>query len=636
MIQQITDEEFGGGEWFLVLVGACSYVVMRKNSRPLSIAEVASVIGCDVYELGRMIFRAVDFLDLKLPEFDIVTSFEQAIRTCPTFSRFSKDVMDKMVKQGRFLLQCAVKWFLTTGRRPLPMVSAILKFVAELNEVDVEIEDIAKEVHSTVATSKKRHKELKETLVKVAQKLPWGKDVTVKNIVKNAPLVIQYMEMKSRLKPGNKRKSIEPDWFNLEDVTNDSQYFELEDRNRVPCLSYDDVEKLKLSQECLAGIYSKFSKESSYFKNVGENGEDYQKNRRRYEDRESKEWWSGKSDLSKKLSLQQILEKNVGFNALPPSFVTGSLACKRRREKIDAAKLRIDEIMRPPSTVSGEKKDSCLLEDLEARKQQCKQSKGGNVDWEDFIIELLLLHQLVKQAILPRVHGLALKTTVAAVRVNALLCLGDMIQILDKHAILDILQTIQRCTAVDHSAPTLMCTLGVSNSILKQYGVEFVAEHVLPLLMPLIIAQQLNVQQFAKYMLFVKDILRKIEEKRGVTVTDAGTPEVKITPAANGFQPQPLSKPSGTLSSKKSGSAWDDDWGPITKGPTNPLQPSTASVSSTPMVPVSQPTTVTTTAGQLMTSASTQQTALSCPAVDIKWPPRPFSDLAPQLGDSEK
>lgn len=34
------------------------------------------------------------------------------------------------------------------------------------------------------------------------------------------------------------------------------------------------------------------------------------------------------------------------------------------------------------------------------------------------------------------------------------------------------------------------------------------AEHVLPLLMPLLIAQQLNVQQFAKYMAFVKDILR--------------------------------------------------------------------------------------------------------------------------------
>lgn len=130
------------------------------------------------------------------------------------------------------------------------------------------------------------------------------------------------------------------------------------------------------------------------------------------------------------------------------------------------------------------------------------------------------------------------------VRVNALLCFGELVQTLDKHAVLEILQTIQRCTAVDRSAPTLMCTLGVANSILKQvltissstccleggviedfcalleliyllsktcfvqYGIEFIAEHVLPLLVPLLTAQQLNVQQFAKYMLFVKDILR--------------------------------------------------------------------------------------------------------------------------------
>ncbi|CAA0809829.1 Protein kinase family protein with ARM repeat domain [Striga hermonthica] len=37
--------------------------------------------------------------------------------------------------------------------------------------------------------------------------------------------------------------------------------------------------------------------------------------------------------------------------------------------------------------------------------------------------------QLVKQTILPRVHGLALKTTVAVVRVNALVCFADMVRI---------------------------------------------------------------------------------------------------------------------------------------------------------------------------------------------------------------
>ena len=51
---------------------------------------------------------------------------------------------------------------------------------------------------------------------------------------------------------------------------------------------------------------------------------------------------------------------------------------------------------------------------------------------------------------------------------NALLCFSDMVPMLDKRATVEIIQTIQRCTAVDRSAPTLMCTLGVANSILKQ------------------------------------------------------------------------------------------------------------------------------------------------------------------------
>lgn len=51
---------------------------------------------------------------------------------------------------------------------------------------------------------------------------------------------------------------------------------------------------------------------------------------------------------------------------------------------------------------------------------------------------------------------------------NALLCLSDLVSTLDKHAVLDVLQTVQRCTAVDRSPPTLMCTLGIANSILKQ------------------------------------------------------------------------------------------------------------------------------------------------------------------------
>lgn len=243
--------------------------------------------------------------------------------------------------------------------------------------------------------------------------------------------------------------------------------------------------------------------------------------------------------------------------------------------------------------------------------------------------------QLVKQVILPRVHGLALKTTVAAVRVNALLCLGDMVNRLDKHAALEILQTIQRCTAVDRSPPTLMCTLGVANSIFKQYGVEFVAEHVLPLLMPLLTAQQLNVQQFAKYMLFVKNILQKIEEKRGVAVTDSGIPEVKLSPAVNGLQVEAPRTASSTVASTKSSFSWDADWGPKAAAPTNSVHNSiNTSNKSVLGNPVGQ---VTSLQNNLpLSGVPNPQTSNSCPSVDLEWPPRASSGLNSQFGDTER
>ncbi|KAK3038240.1 hypothetical protein RJ639_030849 [Escallonia herrerae] len=245
--------------------------------------------------------------------------------------------------------------------------------------------------------------------------------------------------------------------------------------------------------------------------------------------------------------------------------------------------------------------------------------------------------QLVKQAILPRVHGLALKTTVAAVRVNALLCLGDMVHILDKQAVLGILQTIQRCTAVDHSAPTLMCTLGVANSVLKQHGVEFAAEHILPLLTPLLIAQQLNVQQFAKYMLFLKDVLRKVEEKRGVTVTDTGTSEEKPSFVADGHRSEAGKKSTAIApSSTRSSPAWDEDWIP-TRASATTVQSSKTNFSSLRPTKANQPVQVSTANLQsLIISAASSEKASSCPAVDVEWPPRSSAGVTPQSGDKEK
>ncbi|KAI8000177.1 hypothetical protein LOK49_LG09G00885 [Camellia lanceoleosa] len=79
----------------------------------------------------------------------------------------------------------------------------ILLFLAQLNEVDVRLQDMAKELHVAVATCKLRYKE-------------------------NARFVIQYMELKSMSKNGEKMKSLERVGFDLDGLVHDCLSKEVE------------------------------------------------------------------------------------------------------------------------------------------------------------------------------------------------------------------------------------------------------------------------------------------------------------------------------------------------------------------------------------------------------------------------
>ncbi|TXG47568.1 hypothetical protein EZV62_026862 [Acer yangbiense] len=309
MINQITKGEFGLGEWFPILIGACAYVVKRKANVLFSLAEIAYALNCDGFELGRMITRVVRFLNLKLPEVDIFIMFEGVFRNLHQLRKLESDKLGQMRKQGIFMLNCAVKWFLSTGRRPIPVVVAVLVFVAEVNGVDVRIKDVAQETHCMVSTCRKRYSELLEALVKVAQALPWGKDVNVKNFLKNAMYV-------------------------MSDVVSE-------------CFKKDVEHEIG----ALAGMVWKVI--------LGESGRGRSE---RFEFQTCWNWWNGKSEFSKKLFLKKLLEKDVGLDIMPPSFVKGCMNNKRRRAKINSAKVRIGKIMHPSGTDTGDNNDVRLSE----------------------------------------------------------------------------------------------------------------------------------------------------------------------------------------------------------------------------------------------------------------------------------
>ncbi|KAL8228126.1 hypothetical protein R6Q57_015710 [Mikania cordata] len=403
MIKTITEEEFGAGNWFSVLVGACIYVVMRNANKFLPFTSVCDSVGCDIYELGRMVSRVVDHLDLKLPDFDIVGLFDRVFKEwVKGRSNIGKDLSGRMVKQGIFLLQCMIKWYVTTGRRPVPAVVAVMVFVCDLNEVEISMDDLAGKLNVAVVTCKLRYKELLKRLVDVARaNLPWGDDVNVKNVMKNAPIVIQYMEVKSMSDPGKEIASLEnidadldclvSDCVSREDESLIVQDFRQNESQGSSDWEIEDLEKLKVSPECLSAIYSKYLEEYSKVKTSVKRVEGSEKFDFFVD---TTEYWSGDSELSKKLFLGKILEKDVGLNAMPPSFVNGCLKTQKINRKIKAAKIRIEKIRRPFMAAKSFNQSDDRLLMVNTRKR-----KKIDIDWEDFVIETLLLHDVKEEEI---------------------------------------------------------------------------------------------------------------------------------------------------------------------------------------------------------------------------------------------
>uniref|UniRef100_A0A6N2LFH7 Uncharacterized protein n=1 Tax=Salix viminalis TaxID=40686 RepID=A0A6N2LFH7_SALVM len=115
---------------------------------------------------------------------------------------------------------------------------------------------------------------------------------------------------------------------------------------------------------------------------------------------------------------------------------------------------------------------------------------------------------------------------------------------------------------------------------------------------------------------------RMIEEKRGVTVTDSGIPEVKSSSFPNGIQPQPSSKTSDTVApAAKSSASWDEDWGPVSKGSAAAHRALASNSSPTPSISANQPVQSTFLQSPMTSAVSSKQTAVSCLPVDIEWPP---------------
>ncbi|XP_048886865.1 SCY1-like protein 2 isoform X2 [Brienomyrus brachyistius] len=126
----------------------------------------------------------------------------------------------------------------------------------------------------------------------------------------------------------------------------------------------------------------------------------------------------------------------------------------------------------------------------------------------------LIDYPSMKNALIPRIKTACLQTSSLAVRVNSLVCLGKILEYLDKWFVIDeILPFLQQIPSREPAV--LMGILGIYKCTFthKKLGIpkEHLAGKSLPHLVSLSIDNNLNLTQFNSFMAVIRDMLNRME-----------------------------------------------------------------------------------------------------------------------------
>ncbi|KAK7075289.1 SCY1-like protein 2 [Halocaridina rubra] len=126
----------------------------------------------------------------------------------------------------------------------------------------------------------------------------------------------------------------------------------------------------------------------------------------------------------------------------------------------------------------------------------------------------LVEHHAMKNALLPKIKKLCLGTGYLSVRVNCIVCVGKILEHLDKWLVMDdILPFLEQIPS--REAPVIMAIVGIVKVAMthKKLGItkEISATKVLPFLFPLSIENSLTPTQHTAIMALIKDMTERVE-----------------------------------------------------------------------------------------------------------------------------
>jgi len=167
----------------------------------------------------------------------------------------------------------------------------------------------------------------------------------------------------------------------------------------------------------------------------------------------------------------------------------------------------------------------------------------------------ILDRQILKTALLPRIKKLCLSTTLLSVRVNSLICVGKLIDHMDKWQVIDdVLPMFHQIPSKEPAV--IMAIVGIYKLTLNNSKIgltkEVMAAKVLPFVIPLSIENGLSLSQFDSVMGLIRDLLGRIESDHRVKLEQLASIKNEQKSALQLSMSENLTLPPGQLVSAPS------------------------------------------------------------------------------------
>lgn len=129
----------------------------------------------------------------------------------------------------------------------------------------------------------------------------------------------------------------------------------------------------------------------------------------------------------------------------------------------------------------------------------------------------MIEYSAMKHSIIPRIKTLCLKTSNLSVRVNCLVCLGKIMEFLDKFLVVD--EVFPVLAEIPSREPAVcMAILGIFKQTMvhKKLSLDkdYIARSAVPFLLPLAVEPALNISQFSQFMSVIRDLINRVETEQ--------------------------------------------------------------------------------------------------------------------------